>query len=65
MRLQDLKESLPGKKGKTTARDAHQWVEMCRSGHADEKDLSLLSQLQNISKKLGGKTTVIEVLKLL
>jgi hypothetical protein len=64
MRLDDiLNESAPGKKGKTTATDAKAWLLRCQNGEASEKDMSLYGQLQSISKKLGGKTTVIEVLK--
>jgi len=63
MRLKELKESAPGVKGRTTAVDAIDWLEKCKSGEASEKDLNLYSQLKSISKKLGGKTTVIEVLK--
>lgn len=63
MRLEDLKESAPGKRGKTTSKDAYEWLSKCQSGEADEKDMTLYKQLQNISKKLGGRTTVIEVLK--
>ena len=63
MRLEDLKESAPGTKGKTTSKDALEWLSKCESGDASEKDLTLYGQLKSISKKLGGKTTVIEVLK--
>ncbi len=63
MRLVNLKESAPGMKGKTTSIDAHEWLNKCKNGEASDKDLELFSQLQNISKNLGGKTTVIEVLK--
>lgn len=63
MRLIHLKESAPGNKGKTTASDAQSWIDLCQSGEATEKDLLLYKQLKDISKKLGGKTTVIEVLK--
>lgn len=63
MRISHLKESAPGKKGKTTAVDAVAWLEKCECGEATEKDLTLYGQLKNIAKKLGGKTTVIEVLK--
>jgi len=65
MRLEDLKESAPGFKGKTTSKDAKAWLSKCQSGEASEKDMSLYGQLQNIAKKLGGKTTVIEVLKVM
>jgi hypothetical protein len=65
MRISDLKESAPGIKGKTTEEDAKKWVAMCQNGEASEKDIDLFKQLQLISKKLGGKTTVIEVLKLM
>lgn len=65
MRLNDLKESLPGKKGRTTSIDAKKWLENCNCGQAGEKDMTMLGQLKKISKNLGGKTTVIEVLKLL
>ncbi len=63
MRLEDLLESAPGKKGKTTTNDAKNWIELCQNGNASEKDLLLFNQLKDISKKFGGKTTVIEVLK--
>ena len=63
MRLSDLFESAPGCKGKTTSEDARIWIEKCESGAASEKDLELFSQLKSIAKKLGGRTTVIEVLK--
>jgi len=63
MRLEDLKESAPMTKGKTTAKDAEAWIAKCKSGDASEKDLTLYGQLKTISRKLGGKTTVIEVLK--
>ncbi len=63
MRLNQLKESAPGLKGKTTAVDAQEWLEKCKNGDATAKDLALYKQLQEISKKLGGRTTVIEVLK--
>lgn len=63
MKLEDLLESAPGKKGKTTTTDAKNWLELCQSGEASEKDMMLFKQLKDISKKLGGKTTVIEVLK--
>lgn len=63
MRLHDLKESAPGLKGRTTPVDAIEWLERCKSGDASDKDLTLYNQLKAISKKLGGKTTVIEVLK--
>lgn len=63
MRLQDLFESAPGMKGKTTTVDAQIWLSQCVNGEASEKDMALYNQLQTISKKLGGKTTVIEVLK--
>lgn len=63
MRLEDLKESAPGRKGITTAKDAEEWIERCKCGDASDKDLSLYSQLKSIARKLGGKTTVIEVLK--
>lgn len=63
MRIEDLKESAPGKKGKTTASDATVWLTKCQNGEATDKDLTLYNQLKEISKRLGGKTTVIEVLK--
>lgn len=63
MRIKDLFESAPGMKGKTTSFDAQIWISKCVNGEASEKDMSLYNQLQTISKNLGGKTTVIEVLK--
>lgn len=63
MRLKHLKESAPRQKGKTTSTDAREWLSRCESGEASEKDLELYNQLKSISTKLGGKTTVIEVLK--
>lgn len=63
MRITDLKESAPGMRGITTTSDAIAWIEKCESGEASEKDLSLYVQLKTISKKLGGRSTVIEVLK--
>lgn len=70
MRLKDiiddkssLSESAPGMRGKTTFNDAKAWISMCQNGEASEKDLSLYNQLLTISKKLGGRTTVIEVLR--
>ena len=65
MRLEDLIESAPGYKGKTTSADAKKWIELCQNGDATEKDLELFKQLKDISKKFGGKTTVIEVLKMM
>jgi len=63
MRIHDLTESAPGMKGRTTTFDAIEWIAKCKSGEASEKDISLYGQLKKISKKLGGRTTVIEVLK--
>lgn len=63
MRISDLFESAPGKKGRTTQEDVRIWLDRINSGEADEKDVTLFNQLKAISKKLGGKTTVIEVLK--
>jgi hypothetical protein len=63
MRLKQLIESAPGTRGKTTATDAKEWLYNCQNGMASEKDLTLYGQLQTIAKNLGGKTTVIEVLK--
>ena len=34
MRLNQLKESAPGLKGKTTALDAQEWLEKCKNGDA-------------------------------
>jgi len=63
MRLTALKESAPGQRGITTYADAIAWIEKCEKGEASEKDLSLYDQLKSISKKLGGRSTVIEVLR--
>jgi hypothetical protein len=63
MRLTALKESAPGQRGITTTADAIAWIEKCESGEASEKDLTLYGQLKTISKNLGGRSTVIEVLK--
>lgn len=63
MKLSELSESAPGFKGRTTSKDAIAWLEKCKCGDATDKDLSLYNQLKTISKKLGGRTTVIEVLK--
>ena len=67
MRLDDLKESLPGKPGKTTKADAEAWVERCKNDFAnlDAKDKELFTKLQKVydqlmalSKELGGESTV-------
>lgn len=66
MRLEDilensgteLNESAPGKKGKTTAKDAQAFIE-------DAANADFIKELKNIAKKMGGTTTVIEVLKAL
>ena len=63
MRITALQESAPGCKGVTTSADAVAWIEKCECGEASEKDMSLYNQLKTIAKKLGGRTTVIEVLK--
>ena len=63
MRLDALKESAPGCRGITTAADAIAWIEKCECGEATEKELTLYNQLKTISKNLGGRSTVIEVLK--
>lgn len=63
MRLTSLKESAPGCRGITTAADAVAWIEKCECGEASEKELSLYNQLKTISKNLGGRSTVIEVLR--
>lgn len=65
MRLTALKESAPGQRGITTAADARAWITKCEIGQADEKDISLYNTLRTIAKKLGGKSTVIEVLKVM
>ena len=56
MRLQHLNESAPGKKGKTTAKDAKEFV-------ANPENAEFVAELKKIAKKMGGVTTVIEVLK--
>jgi hypothetical protein len=63
MRLTALQESAPGCRGVTTSTDAIAWIEKCECGEASEKELTLYNQLKTISKNLGGKSTVIEVLK--
>lgn len=65
MRLNKLFESAPGTKGKTTASDASSWLLSIEKGEASEKDIHLYNELKKISKSLGGKTTVIEILKLM
>jgi len=79
MRIQDLQESLPGRSGPTRPEDAAAWVSNCRlriandeTSTATDTDVELFNkihgihgQLMTIAKKLGGRTTVIEVLKLL
>lgn len=56
MRLEHLKESAPGTKGKTTAADAKAFV-------SDAANAEFIGELKRIAKKMGGVTTVIEVLK--
>lgn len=56
MRLENIMESAPGKKGKTTAKDARAFV-------ANESNAEYIDQLKRIAKKMGGVTSVIEVLK--
>lgn len=63
MRINALKESAPGMRGITTPADAIAWIEKCKCGEATEKDMTLYNQLITISKNLGGRSTVIEVLK--
>lgn len=63
MRLEHLQESAPRKRGKTTANDVSQWLEKINNGEATESDIQLFDDLKKISRKLGGKTTVIEILK--
>lgn len=65
MRITALQESEPGCKGVTTSADAVAWIEKCECGEASEKDMILYNQLKTIAKKLGGRTTVIEVLKVM
>jgi len=63
MRLEKLLESAPRKKGKTTANDVRIWLDKINKGEATESDIELFDDLKSISRKLGGKTTVIEILK--
>ncbi|HIP33322.1 MAG TPA: hypothetical protein EYG89_00990 [Bacteroidia bacterium] len=63
MRLEYLKESAPRKRGKTTAKDVRIWLEKIHNGEATKNDIQLYNDLKAISRKLGGKTTVIEILK--
>ena len=59
MRLEDLIiESAPGERGKTTRKDAIKFVE-------DPKNADFIKELKRIAKKMGGITTVIEVLKII
>lgn len=58
MRLEHLKESAPGMKGKTTSSDARKFIE-------DPANSEFINELKRIAKKMGGETTVIEVLKAL
>jgi len=63
MRISKLFESAPRKKGKTTANDVRVWLDKINNGEATEEDIQLYDDLKSISRKLGGKTTVIEILK--
>lgn len=63
MRLEHLEESAPRKRGKTTANDVRIWLDKINNGEATENDIQLFDDLKSISRKLGGKTTVIEILK--
>jgi len=63
MRLEHLKESAPRRRGKTTANDVRVWLDKIDNGEATESDIQLYDDLKKISRKLGGKTTVIEILK--
>ena len=69
MRLTALKESAPGQKGITTKSDALNWIARCESGDASDTDMQLYGAIKvlyneviTISKQLGGKSTVFEVL---
>ena len=70
MRISDLFESAPGKKGITRVTDAKQWLENIKynidNNNTDAipaNDLELYNSLKALSKKFGGKTTIINVLQ--
>ena len=72
MRLTALKESAPGQKGITTKADAEKWLEQCKNGEASANDMklygaltALYDELMTVSKQLGGKSTVMQVLSMM